>query len=822
MFMKPIRRKIYASAFGFVAITLASVGFSNIAIAQIVIDAPQNTPVVLGADDTVTVTSTGSITVDPSLFAIDANGFNSVITLNGPVSATDVIGATPLTTILQDGDTFNTLIVGQGGNIFAAEDGSNNDAIGVRQTTVNGLNTVELENATISVMAPNNDGLGIEQRNTNGDNIIQFGANSSIIVDTNEDALGIQQFQVGVSGNGRISLAAGTKIETDSQIISRAILQAAIGNGETTITIGSNSQIRANSDFDEASGIFQFALGGSAVLTVGSGSIVNVTASDRADGVIHGAVESDVFFGANSILNVISEDDGAFGLNQFASTGDTSTTILANSQINVRGATNAVGIVVFSTGSSSFLTLAQGGEVYASGDTAQGVDIEASNFKMQSSGRIIAHSTNANPESHGVRMVGDGNSFVNHSRVFADLAQDSHAILMDGNDNTLSLLTNPVIQGQITFGDGGGGFGTDNTLIIGSGFDAAFTVGAAPGELTVLGQGQPLVVNQIGPNLFQVLTIDQDDLLRSSSVRMSDDLVRFLQQHITTRAIQNRSFLYQDNGLIQDFWFDASGFGQHSTSGRTYAHAMGAFTIGYDRALESNALGGVYGGYSIGSVTEGNALWDSTLQTAYAGAYYDRAFDRILTGINLLGGITFDDTKRRYLDNTVPGGITTGKSNGTGFLISPEITAGYEVPYRGILVIPSVSGRYTFFHQQGYSEGGPSGLNLSALNRQQINVRLEVAGVGLRALNQGSRWSTILRGGLDVYANWGNNVDATLGGTPIPYALEDNNGGVRPFIGADAEYRLTDRATLDLGVEAAYDSIDAVFGSINAGFSVLF
>ncbi len=457
---------------------------------------------------------------------------------------------------------------------------------------------------------------------------------------------------------------------------------------------------------------------------------------------------------------------------------------------------------------------------------AYGLDFAGTGYELTNTGSIIstatAIGTTASDMSIGVRMTGDSNSFVNHSRVFADLAQDSHAILMDGNDNTLSLLTYPVIQGQITFGDGGGGFGTDNTLIIGSGFDAAFTVGAAPGELTVLGQGQPLVVNQIGTNLFQVLTIDPNDLLRSSSVRMSDDLVRFLQQHITTRGIQNRSFLYQDNGLLQDFWFDASGFGQHSTSGRTYAHAMGAFTIGYDRALESNALGGVYGGYSIGSVTEGNVLWDSTLQTAYAGAYYDRVFDRILTGINLLGGITFDDTKRRYLDNTAPGGMTTGESNGTGFLISPEITAGYEVPYRGILVIPSVSGRYTFFHQQGYSEGGPSGLNLSALNRQQINVRLEVAGVGLRALNQGSRWSTILRGGLDVYANWGNNVDATLGGTPIPYSLEDNNGGVRPFIGADAEYRLTDRATLDLGLEAAYDTIDAVFGSINAGFSVLF
>ncbi len=66
-------------------------------------------------------------------------------------------------------------------------------------------------------------------------------------------------------------------------------------------------------------------------------------------------------------------------------------------------------------------------------------------------------------------MIGNGNSFVNHGSVFADLAPDSHAILMDGNDSMLSLLTYPVIQGQITFGDGGGGFGTNNTLIVAAG-----------------------------------------------------------------------------------------------------------------------------------------------------------------------------------------------------------------------------------------------------------------------------------------------------------------------------------------------------------------
>ncbi len=95
--------------------------------------------------------------------------------------------------------------------------------------------------------------------------------------------------------------------------------------------------------------------------------------------------------------------------------------------------------------------------------------------------------------------------------------------------------------------------------------------------------------------------------------------------------------------------------------------------------------------------------------------------------------------------------------------------------------------------------------------------------MGFNTFNQMSdRWNAALRGGLDIYANWGDDVDAAIGPTPIPYFQDDNDAGVRPFIGADVEFSLNERAKLDFGAEGAYDTINAVFGSINAGFSVLF
>ena len=819
-------------AIGFVVGTLA--GTSASYSADTVISTPQTFAEVLTEDGTVTVTSTGSITVDPGTVAIDAAGFNSVITLFGPVSAIgDLPASPPLTTIFQNGDTFNTLIVHQGGDIFATIPGTifgTINVIAVDQLTTAGANTVELENATINVTTNDEDGIGIRQENTIGDNMVQFGTNGSIIINSDENSAAIEQAQVpGSTGNSSIVLGAGSRIQMESLETTRAMQQFTFGTGDTTIAIGDDARIDMTGRFGQAQGITQVSIGGSASTTIGSGAVINITGGSTAWGMIQLSNANDFALGANSIVNVTSTTADASGFQQGSLSGDSTSTIGANSQINIRAAGNALGLLSNPDGTSSSLTLEQGTSVFVSGDTAQGIEIIADGFDLRNSGdRIIATSTNAIQESFGVRMTGDGNTFVNHGTVFADLAAGSHAILMNGNNSMLSLLTYPVIQGQITFGDGGGTFGTGNTLTIGNGFDAVFTVGAGagPNDLTVLGQGQPLFVNQIGPNLFQVISMGGGEALRvsrTSSIRMSEDLVRFLQQHINTRNIQNRQFLYQDNGMLQDFWFDASGFGQHSTGGRTYAHALGAFTIGYDRAFEDNGLGGIYGGYSIGSVTTGNHDWDNQLQTAYAGIYYDRSFDRIVTGLNLLGGISWDDTKRSYLDNTVPGGIANTESNGTGFLISPEITAGYEIPYRDLLVLPTISGRYTFFHQASYNEGGTNGFTLSDLNRQQINIRLELTGVRFRPLNENGRgWNTSLRGGLDVYANWGDDIDASIGTNTIQYDLEEDDSGVRPFVGADVEFQVNERAKLDFGAEGAYDTVRAVFGSINAGFSVLF
>ena len=808
-------------AISFMVATIAGTSASN--SADIIISAPQTFTETLTEDSTVTVTNTGSIIVDPGTVAFDSAGFNSELILFGPVSASTSVAGTDVNTILQLGSLYNTVTVGQGGDISANGIAIPDNTYAVQQITAGGVNTVNLENATITATSDDVIARGIEQLVITNRNVINFGSNARLSVDGDTGAFGI--IQSSVSGDSDAVFAAGTRLDVSSFAFTTAVQQGSSGSGDLTSVFGDNVHINVKGT-GATTAVLQTTSSGSASLTFGSGTYIKVIGGNSPGAIRQLSSDNSFILGQNSIIDVTTGGN-QFGLNQ--QPRDTfnrnRAVIQANSRISVVAGLDATGILSTATAPvTSSLTLEHGVEIFASGDAAFGVDVVANGFELQNNGgRIIATSTNAIQESYGVRMDGDNNNFINHGTIFADLAPDSHAILMNGNNNMLSMLTYPVTQGQITFGNGSGTFGTGNTLVMGRGFDAAFTVGADPAGLTVLGQGQSLTVSQIGINLLKVVSIDSDGFFRASSVRMADDLIRFLQQEITTHALKNRTFLYQDNGLIQDFWFDASGFGQHSTTGRAYSHALGAFTIGYDRAFEGNGLGGVYAGYSVGSVNQGNQHWDNTLQTAYAGIYYDRAFDRILTGINLLAGINWDDASRTYLDNTVPGGIVNGSDNGVGFLISPELTVGYELPWRQYLFVPSVGVRYSLFHQDSYSEGGANGLSLSNRNHQQINVRLQVAGIGLSAVNQdATRWNTTLRGGLDIYGNWGDDIDASVMGFDVIYDENLNDGGVRPFIGADVEYLVTDRASLDFGVEGAYDSINAVFGSINAGFSVLF
>ncbi len=514
MFMTSIRSKLHATTIGFLATTFAAVGFSGIANGQVVVSAPQTTPVDLFADDTVIVTSTGSISaVTPDTYAINANGNNSVIDLFGPVSVTSTLLGSSISTIVQEGDTYNTLNVHQGGNISATGIPFGVAFIGVLQRNASADNTVTLENALIRVESTSADTVGILQDTDSGTNTLQFGANGRISVLGASVATGIDQ--ANSTGDINNLFGSGTQIDVEALLGDAAAIRQDVAiSGDASNVFGANARITAKSTSD-AFGIAQDVTSGVARTVFGSGAFIRIQAGAGGIGILQDSGDNRFGLGQNSVISVEAADFGLGLLQEPSDAGGRNQAILqAGSRINVTAGLVAFGILSDAAAPvTSSLTLEPGAQVSSTGAVAFGVLVDSDNFEMLNRGRIAATSTDVSPVSFGVLLDGDNNSFVNHGSVFADLAPDSHAILIDGDRNMLSLLTYPVIQGQITFN--GSLFGADNTLLVGRGFDAAFTVGASPIGLTVLGQGQSLTVNQIGTNLLKVVSISSEGFFQS-------------------------------------------------------------------------------------------------------------------------------------------------------------------------------------------------------------------------------------------------------------------------------------------------------------------
>ncbi len=227
------------------------------------------------------------------------------------------------------------------------------------------------------------------------------------------------------------------------------LFQFGIDSGDLTSEFGSDTRITVNST-DDAIAILQDTAFGFARTSLGAGTHINATGGGFAAGVLQMSTDNRFVLGENSTINVRAGIVGFGLLQDITATPATNRTIIgANSRIDVVAADFAAGIFSEAEGTtSSFLTVEQGAEISATADEAVGVDIDADNFKVQNRGRITATSTDFPRRSFGVRTFGEGNNFENHGSVFADLAPTSYAILMTGNNNMLSLLTYPVIQGR--------------------------------------------------------------------------------------------------------------------------------------------------------------------------------------------------------------------------------------------------------------------------------------------------------------------------------------------------------------------------------------
>ncbi len=441
-----------------------------------------------------------------------------------------------------------------------------------------------------------------------------------------------------------------------------------------------------------------------------------------------------------------------------------------------------------------------------------GIEVYGDNNLITNSGLVTVHSTNngnvgENYFTAGVYINGYDNMFANTGSVFANLGDDSAAIYVDDDDNTVELMNRSIIQGRIVFDDTDEDSG--NTLKIGDGYDALFTITADDlREVDINGEGQLMLVDY---NTNRVLSLGGRAAQIAASSQVTTDLARTLHQTIEDRQARNLA-VGADQGM--GAWMNANLYGRDNNDSTGSSSVTGTLTFGIDGVLDENSSAGFYGGYANSRVDAANNIWENQIQTFYAGSYYSRMTGNLLTGIDFLSGINWNDSTSEFSDNTVLGGIAEDSSNSTGFFASPSVTLGYSYQFGDTLVTPSMTGSYTFV---SYGDSDQHGVSFSSQNSHQFNLRTQMA-----VAKSGENWFARLRTGVDLYSNSGNDIDVEWAGLSGSLDGLENETGARPFVGGDFTYNFNEKLQADLGFEAAYDSEEQVSGNGRLGLSMKF
>ncbi len=457
------------------------------------------------------------------------------------------------------------------------------------------------------------------------------------------------------------------------------------------------------------------------------------------------------------------------------------------------------------------------GTVIANDD---GIDVEGN-------GNIIRNRGVVHAADNGIDIDGHVNTLINRGVVFAELSNETAAIDVEGNGNTIALLNGSLIQGRIVIETTEPQvpalaplFDPSNTLFIGGGYDAVWTITGDMDAITIEDAGQTRF--EVGN---QIVTISSDNIAsaQTASSQLTLDLVRSLSQTIESRQALNQICIAEGRPCQTGAWVNANAFGQDAINEQDHDRTTATLTFGYDRALGDAGSGGVYAGYANGRIYAAQSSWDNQSQTGYVGGYYNRTFGNVVTALNVLGGVSWNESSQTYLDNTVLGGIAETDTQSENYFASPSATLGYKFDLGKGTLTPSVTGRYTFVRLNGASEDAMAGVKLNNQNVHDFNARLQLAySLSGNDEETGKSWNYRLRGGLDLYRNWGDDVGFDLDDSLVTLAGYDEQSGARPFIGVDVDFQLNDKINLDLGFEAAYEKDEAISGQGRLGLAMKF
>ncbi|WP_421982769.1 autotransporter domain-containing protein [Roseibium sp.] len=240
---------------------------------------------------------------------------------------------------------------------------------------------------------------------------------------------------------------------------------------------------------------------------------------------------------------------------------------------------------------------------------------------------------------------------------------------------------------------------------------------------------------------------------------------------------------------------------------------------GYAWSQSSVMRLGVMAGYMNGTITAKSTWADSQdidSNGVFAGIYGDRRFGRVTVGCGVAGGWQSNDSTRFINDNTaLTGGLTLGESWASAsyesWFITPEasLSAAIQLGDTGLVLTPTVRGRYALQHTAAYEESGSNAnasVDAHSLGVVEGDFELAVSrDIGPAALT--GRAGYLLRSSVGD-----DDVPVTLLGITNAVGLDATDRSAA-YAGASLDLHLGSNASFTLDGQGTFsDDVDALQG----------
>jgi len=246
--------------------------------------------------------------------------------------------------------------------------------------------------------------------------------------------------------------------------------------------------------------------------------------------------------------------------------------------------------------------------------------------------------------------------------------------------------------------------------------------------------------------------------------------------------------------------------------------------LGIDRVFGPNLRFGAFAGG--GASREAVELSVQSIDSTYAfGGVYGR-LDCVTQYLDfsLYGGGINNTSTRGVANNTVASGFETATASYGGWFISPEVSYGYRIPFKDLLVTPRVSVRYVGGSLDGYSESGSEqdlSVGRRAINDLEERVEVELSEVKSVSFG-GTLKSTVNIGVIGLERLGDPTIDTVLLGQNLSFVTPGQASAVGGVLGAGIQYRPTANVSLFLSAEGTAMSDRSYSGTATGGARVSF